>query len=482
MQNTLQVCRSPERQRVSIGHLPVELIILIFHGVDDSGRDWRPVAGSQFLTLASVNSPHSAIFPNALAMVCSAWRDMLSSVPSFWTQVVIAIDGNPTLIKGSLELSRPLPIDVLITPYMSKYDEVSGEGHRVEAVMHHLVPELHRCRSIRFNTIQASSLPPLRAFSGQALLLRAFELGCTPCDPWVPVKEERGGDMAVPIELMCPKLETLHLNGRNFCNVCPPHFASGPSLSHDLWLSHLPNLTSLAITDYRPGSENEGLSMAGVLCALQELPYLAHLVIENVEFDNIQSHDLYQLSSAFRRLELSDLTGGLYFFFSTVMLPERLGTLHITRCNIDGVQWGNVRCTELILTSIETGNDISQILDYCDVSELVVDGCPSFDDDLIYSLMGSTLPFPNEDVSAKFLRSLNIYGCDDFSMGALKEMCEWRERRAWEEAPWQSVDDIASTRFTVCTPITRVGVYRKPDLTPEDKEWLKSYNSRFRRS
>ncbi|KAF8837222.1 hypothetical protein BDN67DRAFT_973267 [Paxillus ammoniavirescens] len=55
---------SPERQRVSIGHLPVELIIMIFREVHKF-LAWWPA--------------------NALALVCSAWREILSSVPSFWT-------------------------------------------------------------------------------------------------------------------------------------------------------------------------------------------------------------------------------------------------------------------------------------------------------------------------------------------------------------------------------------------------------------
>jgi hypothetical protein len=64
-------------------------------------------------------------------------------------------------------------------------------------------------------------------------------------------------------------------------------------------------------------------------------------------------------------------------------------------------------------------------------------------------------------------------------MGALKEMCEWRERSAWEEAPWQSVDDIVSTEFEVCTPITSVQRLWQGGFDAEDEEWLNSYNSRF---
>jgi hypothetical protein len=127
MQSTLQVSRSPQRQRVSIGHLPVELIMMIFHEVYKLGLNWWAVEGSELPPLASVDFPSSTLFPNALAMVCSAWREILSSVPSFWTRVVIAIDGNATplsLVKGSFEWSRPLPIDVLIAPYSSTCDEI----------------------------------------------------------------------------------------------------------------------------------------------------------------------------------------------------------------------------------------------------------------------------------------------------------------------------------------------------------------------
>ncbi|KIJ16011.1 hypothetical protein PAXINDRAFT_132610 [Paxillus involutus ATCC 200175] len=477
MQSTLQVSRSPQRQRVSIGHLPVELIMMIFHEVYKLGLGWWAVEGSEHPPLASVDFPSSTLFPDALAMVCSAWREMLSSVPSFWTRVVVAIDGNATHcpVKGSFEWSRPLPIDVLISH--SSYDENPGEGHRVEAIMQYLVPELHRCRSIRFNTIHVSSLPPLQAFSGQAPLLRELEFGCTPYDPWA---EEEPGDVAVPLELMCPELETLHLNGRNFCNVCPPLSETAPSFAYDLWLSHLPNLTSLTISNYRVGYGNDGLSMAGMLRALQELPSLAYLAIKNVEFDDVSPSHSYTLSSALSRLEFSHLSNGMCFFFGAVILQDRIDTLHVTRCDVDDVDWGNISCTELTLRMIDGRYDIGQILNHSDICELYVDRCPSFDDILVYSLMGKNHPFP-EGVSARCLRFLDICWCDNFSMGALREMCEWRERRTWEEMSWQSMNDTVSTEFEVCTPITTVEVYRD-GLTPEDMEWLKSYNSRFRRS
>ncbi|KIJ16010.1 hypothetical protein PAXINDRAFT_11049, partial [Paxillus involutus ATCC 200175] len=443
MHGTLEVSRSPQRQRVSIGHLPVELIMMIFHEVYKLGLNLRAVEGSELPPLASVDFPSSTLFPNALAMVCSAWREILSSVPSFWTRVVVAIDGNATplsLIKGSFEWSRPLLIDVLIAPYSSTCDETPGEGHRVEAVMRYLVPELHRCRRIRFNTIQVSSLPPLQAFSGQAPLLRELEFGCTPYDPWA---EEELGDVAVPLELMCPGLKTLHLNGRNFCNVCPPLSESAPSFAYDLWLSHLPNLTSLTISNYRVGGRNGCLSMAEMLRALQELSSLAYLAIKNVEFDDESPSHSYTLSSALWRLEFSDLANGLYLFFGAVVLQEGIDTLDITRCNVNNVAWENVSCTELTLEQIDGRYDLGQILKYSLVSALNVYECPSFDDNLLYCLMGSSPSFPDEDVFAGCLLALVIGECDNFSMGVLKEMCERREQQAWEEAPWQSLDDIA---------------------------------------
>jgi hypothetical protein len=454
--------------------------MMIFHEVYKHSLNWWVADRSKLPPFDPVDYPSSTLFPHALAMVCSAWREMLSSVPSFWTRVVIAIDGNATphsLIKGSFEWSRPLPIDVLISPYWSTCDENPGEDHRVEAVMRYLVPELHRCRSIRFNTVQVSSLPPLQAFSGQAPLLRGLEFGCTACDPGA---EEEPGDVAVPLELMCPELETLRLDGRNFCNVCPPLSESAPTFAYDLWLSHVPKLISLTITNYKAGGRNKGLSMAGMLRALQELPQLACLVIENIDFDDESPPHLYTLGSALRRLEFSDLTNGVYLFFGAVELQAMLNRVWITRCDVGDVDWENVSCGALNLENIDSCCDIGQILRYSDICELNIYECPSFDDDVVYSLMGSTPPLPDEGVSAGSLRLLTISDCDNFSMGALKEMCEWRDRCAWEEAPWQSVHDMANTEFEVCTPIASVQVYGR-DLTPEDKEWLKSYNSRFRR-
>ncbi|KIJ04385.1 hypothetical protein PAXINDRAFT_22330 [Paxillus involutus ATCC 200175] len=343
--------------------------------------------------------------------------------------------------------------------------------------MRYLVPELHRCCSIGFNTIQVSSLPSLQAFAGQALLLQELVLGCTPYDPCA---EEEPGDVAAPLELVCPELKTLHLNGRNFCNVCPPSSESSPTFAYDLWLSRLPNLTTLTIAHYRVGGRDEGISMAGMLRALQALPYLAHLAIKNVDFDDESPSHSYTLSPHLWRLEFDDLANGMHLFFGAVALQEGIETLDIARCNVADVDWENVSCTELTLEKIDGRYDLGQILRNSNISALYICDCPSFDDNLVYSLMGSTAPSPRA-VSATFLRVLHVTQCDNFSVGALKEMCEWRARCAWEEAPWQSVNDIASTVFEVCTPITSVQIYDK-DLTFEDEEWLDSYNSRFLRS
>ncbi|KIJ08841.1 hypothetical protein PAXINDRAFT_172754, partial [Paxillus involutus ATCC 200175] len=159
--------------------------------------------------------------------------------------------------------------------------------------------------------------------------------------------------------------------------------------------------------------------MAGMLRALQELPCLAQLAINNVDFDNEAPSYLYSLSPALRRLEFSDLAYGLYLFFDAVFLQETIDTMHITRCNVDHVDWENVSCTELILGEIDARYDIGQILDHFEIVHLHVHECPSFHDDLLYSLMGSTPLSPHEDVSARTLCLLSISRCNNFSMGAL---------------------------------------------------------------
>jgi hypothetical protein len=38
----------------------------------------------------------SSLFPYAVAAVCSLWRDIMSSVPQFWTRIIIFLD-SPTI-------------------------------------------------------------------------------------------------------------------------------------------------------------------------------------------------------------------------------------------------------------------------------------------------------------------------------------------------------------------------------------------------
>jgi hypothetical protein len=83
----------------SISHLPAELLIIIFKLV--------------YATTSPFYQPISL-----LASVCTIWRDVMSLLPEFWTDILIHLDSETFSIEdisAHLQWSRSLTIHVSIT-------------------------------------------------------------------------------------------------------------------------------------------------------------------------------------------------------------------------------------------------------------------------------------------------------------------------------------------------------------------------------
>ncbi|KAH7914480.1 hypothetical protein BJ138DRAFT_1000046, partial [Hygrophoropsis aurantiaca] len=101
-------------------------------------------------------------FPLALAQVCKTWRDVMASVPEFWTRLVIFVDDEPTpldVVESWLEWSGDLPLEILVTRRLDRFKgDDPEEGERVEGVLDLLYDHIERCKRLCFDVLLSSSL------------------------------------------------------------------------------------------------------------------------------------------------------------------------------------------------------------------------------------------------------------------------------------------------------------------------------------
>jgi len=108
-----------------------------------------------------------SLFPFNAASVCKLWRDILARMPECWTRVVFDVVSDPRPFLDAFSWSRNLEkIEVAIfnsSEYAGEVDEAL-EKNCISAIAQALQPHVHRCRSISFDIIYSSSLPPPNTF------------------------------------------------------------------------------------------------------------------------------------------------------------------------------------------------------------------------------------------------------------------------------------------------------------------------------
>ena len=178
------IAPSPTNMRtVSLMHLPIELhtsilIFLLSLSRQSASSDSRAMAFSLDFTPPLDDDPviwewierdprSESLFPFNAASVCKLWHDILAGMPECWTRVVFDVVSDPGPFLDAFSWSRNLEkIEVAIfnsSDYAEDVDE-AVENKRILAITRALQPHVHRCRSISFDIIYSSSLPPPNIF------------------------------------------------------------------------------------------------------------------------------------------------------------------------------------------------------------------------------------------------------------------------------------------------------------------------------
>jgi len=382
----------------------------------------------------------------------------MSTVPAFWTRIVILIDTNPTplpAIQSYLEWSRDVPLHVAVMRKPGTLeDNDPGEKARVAAVMDLLGPHVHRWRSLLFDVIYSSSLPSLRRdFHGVASALKGLGLKCR--------VDDSGNDASNIVghgAFRCPVLETLIIDCHNFVDSC---MIDAQPFNH---VEHIEIFQSS-----RSEGADESLSLYAVLRTLQKFLNLRSLTVSDVKFDFASGS--YPVSSFFvpDSLAFKDLSGELLAEFFLVTGARPYSTM-ITHCSI--TMFNNITSCDLTLESIAADQDLTEFLGewhgYC----LDIQNCPGFNDNVL-ARMGEASSLSG-NFGAPNMYSLCIVDCSNFSVGALRKMIDARCR----SAPVYEHEDYSDDDFSDPSIVSRIDhlSFRGcgPSISSTDIEWFRA--------
>ncbi|KAG2159504.1 uncharacterized protein EDB93DRAFT_1116023 [Suillus bovinus] len=437
-----------------IGALPIELLLAIFthlyrssHRLTQTGEIWR------------LDEPLSSLFPYAPAAVCSMWRLVLSSVPEFWTRVVIRVDSQHTQsqdIRHYFEWSRNLHLDVIITRHRDEFDgDDKREKSKVFKATRELVRHIERCRSIRFNVMYSSSLPSiLHDFHREtAPHLLTLELKCKVDDGGSPPRK------LVHWSFDAPGLRHLYLDARNFFEVC---------VDRNNWLRRLHYLSSLSISRYRPLSDN-GIDLYKLLRAVEESPGLEFLELKDLHFSRLRPWTtVNDISIDLISMNLEDLSGDVLSeiigYVDSVPDSTRISRCAITTCHHSLLSGG------VAFRGLSDDQNLMVPLAHWRGRTLSLVDCECFHDDFLRDMMDGG-PH-DQSFACKGVKELYLVNCTKFSPRLLKTMVRKRRKLARRSIFWTHDQEAIDWTFPIVAPITLISVEGGPALFKTDRKWF----------
>ncbi|KAF8060660.1 hypothetical protein FPV67DRAFT_301938 [Lyophyllum atratum] len=427
---------SGRSSKATISSMPAELLLAVFEYIHQART--------------AESSTSASLFPYSLASVCTSWRDIITSVPSYWTRVVIFIDKQPTGIYNARSLFRwsanlPVDVDIIRRTYIEQNDP--SEGSRVSDILDVLRPHIYRCRSVRLDVLYSSTLPPISYFSCDAPLLTSLNMDCRIYDGSTRVGEE------VPEKFKWPLLRQVSMDGQNFYELCrtgETHCLSRifPNDGFGLSVSHF-------MPSKRRGPQLSLIDAMGALSAIRDLRYL--------RFRGIELHDDRSLYS-FIPPDFVDLTELILEDLDAVTLDPILTlipmpqTIFITRCSFF-VTTDPPDCDFLTLVDIGVDQPIAQVLSTWNGHTVTFEDCPAFDDVFLGMMGGEERP-DDEEFGCPNVQDLTISNCPNFSPSLLRKMMEAR----------MVPDDYCAHPMILALKVQGL----KPPLSSEDEEWFKS--------
>lgn len=205
----------------SIKDLPVELLDIIFHLVDDADRaKWKRYPAPEL-----PDAPSRALFPLNVAAVCPLWLNILKSDTAFWHCVVIDLADDPRPFLGTLTFHERMPNTNLNVFVFSSSPNISKdtENSRAHLVFTTLDAGITRYRRIAFQLVYQSSLPSAIDIIKRDLNAVELHLTCTVHDRHdeeTTLESEDSQPTLFFPEYIETNLQKITLTGYDFVRIC----------------------------------------------------------------------------------------------------------------------------------------------------------------------------------------------------------------------------------------------------------------------
>lgn len=432
---------------MTLASLPTELLSIIFRNVFAS--QYSTCSSSSCYTCFRIGLNHVAwgptqsfnpsdptLFPFALAAVLPHWREVLSTVPEYWTRPVFFLDGATADIDVAeiLMYSKNLPLEVYVTRRTFPHEgDIAGQEHaggaRVEArrmceVMDKLKPHLSRCQYIFIHTLRSSSLPSLRHdFSSHCPFLTQLKLECN-IDDGLNILVH---DQHLPSEqFTCPVIYTLLIDGPNFREIVMKGHKTW-------WINAFKSVRTLRIQNLTATSGAPVQYVPALECiSMSALPYLSTLVLSNVAFDNAPTARVNPgvpyYTFALNMLILSSMS---FSFLSHFFQYSFLGDLYNIRLEACGTTQEDQTNTHiytplpttfsLTLQNLSHPRHLIELLRTWNGRRLNLVSCPGFDDSVL-EMMQEPLDSTTTLFGCPHLSVLYLSDCTNFTPAGLINM------------------------------------------------------------
>ncbi|GLB44505.1 putative expressed protein [Lyophyllum shimeji] len=457
---SLNHVRSMEPLLRSNGEIPDAM----FFGGDNSAICW-----------GNFDIHSSNFFPFALSSVCTCWRDIMSTIPIFWTRLVIFVGKDETPlsdVRQYLEWSRGLIIDVYVTRREDDFGEAEKRVHDpheyeyARELVALMAPHFHRMKVVSFKLLQSSSLPRLlEDFYGSAPYLQTLDLRC---------EFDDGGPLDVDRKdrhpLVLPTLLMLSVDGRTLHRILS-RFVAGVVLGIDE-----DNDVHLDVSHFTPHHDGERVDLHDFLAAVTRIQHIRELRLRDMALtwsDPRPSLNPYvYVPLEYSRITLEDLpAGAVQEFIHSTGFPD-YESFEVIRCPV-GALTVPLLADKLSLRRITDGDpaDLAAFISTWEGRKLKLDRCPAAAVDAVLDALTVAHDSSEGDaprLGARFLRELHLTSCGEFSFARLRRAFEVRQ--AWAEARGWTLEldrDWADT-----SPLTMAFVTgRRPALSRDDQEW-----------
>ncbi|TFY59224.1 hypothetical protein EVJ58_g5915 [Rhodofomes roseus] len=472
------VVRQLNRRPTGINDLPHDVLVLILRDAFSKTRRFfsrTRIYGQENTTEWASRPPYDDRNPEhasaeCLASVCPLWREAMSGLSVFWTQLIIWVGTDPTplsRIRQYLSWSRDHLLEVYVLRRFDPFMEDRAEKGQIKAIFELLLPHVARWKILCMALLHASSLPiPCIDLVGRADNLAELRL-----DFLVDDAVESIDNLSPPTSNFdTAELETLSMSAVHFREW---HVRSFPQRSLP------PRLWWLSLTGY--ASNQAPWTVAELLNTLLTAKQLCVLYLNNVQLDC--SHPDPPLARPKRYgwqvdVTFTDMSAEVIAEYNRLLSDPYVEAVSYIRCSIpngDSLSLRPVNSSynvtlDQIADPLATLYFLTVVAGPFSYAIAHIYDCDGLCPETLSALATTTRTDDGEVFSCFDLRELHIGGCKRFQSSDLRAMLEARYK-AHEATGFATEDDEGY----VVTSVRELHVHDCCELDPKDKEWLNKH-------